>query len=156
MAKRPGALTPKQRLFVAEYPKDFNGTAAAVRAGCSEKSAKVTASRWLTKANVQDAIAKAMKRRNEKAEIDAKWVLYRLIRNSKRAEAANKFSAVNRALEIISRHTGGFSEKHEHTGSGGGPIQTQVLRVVRPAGAAPVNENGFLERHALNGSHSQD
>jgi phage terminase small subunit len=32
-------LTDKQRLFVAEYPKDLNATRAAIRAGYSKRSA---------------------------------------------------------------------------------------------------------------------
>lgn len=146
-----GKLTAKQAAFVAEYPKDFNGAAAAVRAGCSEKSAKVTASRWLTNDNVKNALANAIEKRNRKVEIDAQWVLKRLIRNHNRASASGKHSAAIRALEIISRHTGGFAEKHEHSGRGGGPIQTQIVRVLRPATSLPLNDNGFIERHSLNG-----
>lgn len=120
--RKANRLTAKQATFVAEYPKDLNATAAALRAGCSKKSARVTASKWLTKANIQQAIAEAMKRRAASAEIDAGWVLQRLIKNHNRAAAANKYSDVNRALELIGRHTGGFSEKHEHSGPKGGPI----------------------------------
>ena len=36
-------LTPKQKRFVAEYLKDFNGTQAAIRAGFSPKRAAETA-----------------------------------------------------------------------------------------------------------------
>ena len=36
-------LTPKQELFVHEYLKDQNGAQAAIRAGYSPKTAKVTA-----------------------------------------------------------------------------------------------------------------
>jgi phage terminase small subunit len=32
-------LTPKQRLFVAEYLRDFNATRAAITAGYSKKTA---------------------------------------------------------------------------------------------------------------------
>ena len=46
----------KQARFVREYAVDCNGAAAAVRAGYSPRSAKVTASRLLTKANVQRAL----------------------------------------------------------------------------------------------------
>ena len=48
--------TAKQARFVREYAVDCNGAAAAVRAGYSPRSAKVTASRLLTKANVQRAL----------------------------------------------------------------------------------------------------
>lgn len=47
------ALNSRQERFAQEYVKDFNSTQAAVRAGYAERSAKVTASRLLTNANVQ-------------------------------------------------------------------------------------------------------
>ena len=50
-------LTPKQLRFVEEYSLDHNGAAAAVRAGFAANSARVTASRLLTKANVKAAVA---------------------------------------------------------------------------------------------------
>jgi len=49
-------LKPKQQRFVEEYVIDWNGTQAAIRAGYSKTSAKVTASRLLTKANIKSAI----------------------------------------------------------------------------------------------------
>lgn len=54
-------LTPKERRFVWEYEKDWNGTRAAIRAGYSEKSAAVIASRLLKKVNVA-AYARARQR----------------------------------------------------------------------------------------------
>jgi hypothetical protein len=50
-------LTPKERRFVLEYVGDGNGAAAARAAGYAPGSAKVTASRLLTKANVQALVA---------------------------------------------------------------------------------------------------
>lgn len=47
----PQTLSAKQTRFVAEYLQDSNGAAAAVRAGYAPGSAKVTASRMLTKDN---------------------------------------------------------------------------------------------------------
>jgi phage terminase small subunit len=49
-------LTPKEQQFVAEYPIDLNGAAAAVRAGYAAKSAKVTASRLLKKPAIKAAL----------------------------------------------------------------------------------------------------
>jgi len=51
-------MSPKHQLFVDEYLKDRNATQAAIRAGYSPKSAKVTACRLLTKANVKAEIAR--------------------------------------------------------------------------------------------------
>lgn len=50
-------MTPKQQRFVEEYSLDHNGAGAAVRAGFAPNSARVTASRLLSKANVAEAVA---------------------------------------------------------------------------------------------------
>ncbi len=52
-----GRLTNKQRAFVAEYPKDWNGTQAAIRAGYAVRTANRTACVLLTKPDIQTAIA---------------------------------------------------------------------------------------------------
>ncbi len=49
-------LTNKQRVFIAEYLKDFNGTQAAIRAGYSKKTANEIASENLTKPSIKEAI----------------------------------------------------------------------------------------------------
>lgn len=50
-------LPARQAQFVEEYSISHNGAGAAVRAGYSRRSAKVTAARLLTKANVRTALA---------------------------------------------------------------------------------------------------
>ena len=50
-------LTPKQSAFVDEYLVCRNGAEAARRAGYGVLSARVTASRLLTKANIKDVLA---------------------------------------------------------------------------------------------------
>ncbi len=49
-------LSAKQRRFIEEYSLDHNGAGAAVRAGYSAQSARITASRLLTKANIKAAL----------------------------------------------------------------------------------------------------
>lgn len=71
-------LTPKQEAFCQEYIKDFNGTQAAIRAGYSENTAKVTASENLTKPDISTKIEELKKSRSERVQIDADWVLTRL------------------------------------------------------------------------------
>lgn len=53
--KKP--LSNRQFQFVEEYAVSRNGSRAAIRAGYSERSAKVTATRLLTKANIRAALA---------------------------------------------------------------------------------------------------
>jgi phage terminase small subunit len=69
---------PRRQLFAQEYVKDRNGTAAAIRAGYAPGSAKVTASRLLTDANVRQAIEALQVRAQEEARITAATVLKEL------------------------------------------------------------------------------
>lgn len=72
-------LTPKQQRFVEEYLIDLNATQAAIRAGYSEKTAKEIGSENLTKPNIAKAIEEAQNKRQEQTQIDAAYVLRRLV-----------------------------------------------------------------------------
>ncbi|MFG1383730.1 terminase small subunit [Xanthobacter versatilis] len=73
-------LTMKQRLFVAEYMRDLNATAAAIRAGYSRKTARQMGAENLSKPYISQAIAEAMERRAEAAGVEAVRVLQELAR----------------------------------------------------------------------------
>ena len=73
-------LTDKQRSFCREYLVDLNATQAAIRAGYTKNAAKVTASKLLTKANVQLEIKKLMDERNTRTNITADDVIRQLAR----------------------------------------------------------------------------
>jgi len=73
------SLTPKQQRFVEEYLIDLNATQAAIRAGYSEKTAKEIGSENLTKPNIAKAIEEAQNKRAEQTQIDATYVLRRLV-----------------------------------------------------------------------------
>lgn len=68
-------LSPKQKLFVDEFLIDFNGAAAARRAGYAPKNAKITATQNLTKPNVQAYLKKRMCDREKRTEITQDRVL---------------------------------------------------------------------------------
>lgn len=72
-------LTPKQQRFVEEYLIDLNATQAAIRAGYSEKTAAVIGAENLIKPNIQKAIEEAQNKRAEQTQIDAAYVLKRLV-----------------------------------------------------------------------------
>lgn len=69
------ALTPKQNQFVAEYTVDFNATAAAIRAGYSEKTAGQTAHKLLQFPQIQAAISEAITARERRTQITGDRVL---------------------------------------------------------------------------------
>ena len=62
-------LNPKQAAFVREYLVDRNGTQAAIRAGYSKKTANITASKLLTKANIKDAVDKGEEKHAERCAV---------------------------------------------------------------------------------------
>lgn len=77
-----GKLNAKNTLFVKEYLIDFNGTQAAIRAGYSKKTAYSIGSELLNKPVIQAGILEALEARMEKLDIDARWVLDRLIQEA--------------------------------------------------------------------------
>ncbi len=79
MRKKVGAdkLTTQQQRFVAEMamPEVKSQTEAAVNAGCPPKNARITACRWLTKANIRQAIEERKKRAISNAGVTPEEVL---------------------------------------------------------------------------------
>lgn len=71
-------LTLKQQRFVEEYLLDLNATAAAKRAGYSEKTAGQQGERLLRNAEIADAVAEAQAQRSQRTEVDADRVLREL------------------------------------------------------------------------------
>lgn len=112
-------LTPKQARFVEEYLLDLNAAAAARRAGYSEKNADSIAAQLLRKTKVFEAVQSAVAARSAKAEITAEYVLENLKRLSERCMSEEEFapSAAARALELLGKHLGLFSDRVELSGS---------------------------------------
>lgn len=73
-------LAPRQAKFVAEYLVDLNATAAAIRAGYSQRSAAERGYELLQNSRVRAAIDEAMRRRQERVEVRADDVLRELLR----------------------------------------------------------------------------
>lgn len=71
-------LTDKQKCFVSEYLVDLNATAAAKRAGYSEKTAYSMGQRLLKNVEIQAAIQKRQKKLQDKLEITQETVLQEL------------------------------------------------------------------------------
>jgi phage terminase small subunit len=72
-------LTPKQEMFCREYLVDLNATQAAIRAGYSDNTARKIGSENLTKPDVAQRIIDLKSQRNERLEINADYVLRRLV-----------------------------------------------------------------------------
>ena len=74
---KPG-LTPKQTRFVSEYLIDLNATQAAIRAGYSLQTARVTGPENLSKPAIKDAIAARTQFQLKKLDLTAERVKERI------------------------------------------------------------------------------
>jgi len=126
-------LTPRQRLFVMEYPVDWNATQAAIRAGYSVKSAADIGSENLQKPAIIEALTRHMAGREEKAGVDRAWVLARLVNTEAEAAQAIEDGKANkglgvatarahrlRALELIGKHVDVAAFRSQFGGDAGG------------------------------------
>jgi phage terminase small subunit len=128
-------LTAKQQRFVEEYLVDLNGSAAARRAGYSERTANRMASENLSKPDLAAAI---FERRAKLAEQTGRTVAAVMADIGRVRDDAMKpvtdpetgeqamlsHKDALKALELEGKHLGAFAERVEMTGKGGGPIQS--------------------------------
>ena len=134
------ALNEKQQRFVDEYLIDLNATQAAIRAGYSQKTAGSQAFDLLKKPEVQEALDKARKAREERTEVTQDWVVHEMVEQYKAAnqripkvsfggeqvtdESGNPVfipvdqNAATKALDMLAKHTGAYEKdnKREHSG----------------------------------------
>lgn len=75
MQKGVVAMNARQKRFCDEYLIDCNATQAAIRAGYSPKTAKVTGAKMLTNANLKAYIDEQLKRIHNEKTADAQEVL---------------------------------------------------------------------------------
>ena len=104
---KAGHLNLRQAAFVTEYLKDFNGKQAAIRAGYTQRSAEVTASKLLRNSKVSEAISRKMEKAAEKCEVDMIYVLQQAIKLHERCMAEGDGfvpTTAAKALEIIGKH----------------------------------------------------
>tara|TARA_R110002110_G_scaffold415835_1_gene657216 strand:+ start:31046 stop:31588 length:543 start_codon:yes stop_codon:yes gene_type:complete len=93
-------LTPKQERFCLEYLIDLNATQAAIRAGYSKTTAKEVGYENLTKPHIQARISEAREKRAERTQIDADYVLQRLVEID-RMDFADIFSDDGASLKPV-------------------------------------------------------
>jgi len=129
----PAKLTPKQKKFIDEYLIDLNATQAAIRAGYSQKTAFSIGVENLSKPLIQEELQKAMKRQQERTQITADMVLKEL-KKIALDDAADyqdsrlKYTNKIKALELLGKHLGMFSEKQAVELPEGGVILIPAVR----------------------------
>ena len=84
---RSNKLTPKQKIFVAEYPVDQNAAQAAMRAGYSKKTARQIGFQNLNKPQIVKAIQESMSQRAERTETTGESVFQGIWGVIRRSEA---------------------------------------------------------------------
>lgn len=132
-------LTDKQQRFVDEYLIDLNATQAAIRAGYSEKTAKSIGQENLTKPDIAKAIEEAKKQVSKRTELTVDMVVNGLLKEAQDYAEGSTQSARVSAWAHLGKHLGMFTEKVQHSGPDGGPVQvatkaTLTIKVVKPDG----------------------
>jgi phage terminase small subunit len=113
------ALSLKQERFVVEYLVDLNATAAAIRAGYSERTAAQKGYGLLQMPEVQEAITSENGDRQKRTKVTADQVVSELasIAFAKADEYYRDFglelkvSDKTKALELLGKHFGTFTDK---------------------------------------------
>lgn len=108
-------LTPRQERFVAEYLVDLNATAAARRAGYKDPN---IGRQLIAKNNVSEAIRAEKAARSQRTELTQDYVLAKLkaiaeLEASDAQDSHLKFSSKLKALELLGKHLGAFTERVE-------------------------------------------
>lgn len=83
-------LNLKQQQFVLEYPKDFNATQAAIRAGYSKKTAGSKGHELLKIVEIQEAISEQVEDLQERTKADAEYLLT-ILKEDVEADIADLF-----------------------------------------------------------------
>lgn len=109
-------LTEKQKRFIDEYLIDLNATAAAVRAGYSKKNAGKIGPRLVGESRITQALADRLHARMKRTEITQDFVLENLkeiVERSMQHDGADDYDprAAAKALELLGRHLGMFTDK---------------------------------------------
>ena len=121
-------MTERQKRFIAEYIKDFNGAAAARRAGYSEKGAKQAACALLKdpeiRAEVDTVVRVLAGVAPEEVLRERREVAFSQASDENGAQV--KLSSKLRALELLGKHLGMFE--------GGGGRKEEAVRIVEVDG----------------------
>ena len=157
-----GNLTLKQERFCQEYIIDGNATRAALAAKYSENSAASIGSENLQKPEIIARIRELEADRMARTRITQDWVVKKLAQNVERAMQAEPVfdaegkptgeylyqgQAANKALELLGKTHGMFTDRQEISGPGGGPIEA-VMAMTPEERKARIDE---LERKRRSG-----
>lgn len=130
---------PRAKLFVLEYLKDLNASAAAIRAGYSAGRGRQAGYELLSRPWIVKEVQKHMDKRAKRVEIDAEYVLETIRETIEACKAKPIYSrgeivyiedelgqkvpltemdaaAVLKGCELLGKHLKLFTDKVEHSG----------------------------------------
>lgn len=124
----PALKDPKHEKFAQEYVVDFNGAQAAIRAGYAKRSARVTASRMLSKANIMSRVKELTAREVAKVEMNPDRIVKELsilgtVDISQAFDEEGNLRPIHDIPESVRRAIAGF-EVVEEIGPDGHPTGT--------------------------------
>lgn len=119
-------LSVRQRRFAEEYCLDYNGKAAAIRAGYSLNHVDQQAHTLLKHKGISAYIDHLTRSKEVKVvSVNPDYVIQQVIAivNKEGASDGNRL----RGLELLARHLGMFIERTEITGKDGGPLAIEKV-----------------------------
>lgn len=135
-------LTPVERDVVEAYlnpdSPGYMSKSEAYRQVTGTKAKPDTVQQYAYKLFKRDVVLEYLERRRaeqrERVDINTEWALGKLVEivnwgtSYDLAGRMRDAKAANTALGLIAKHVGGFNDKLEVTGEGGGPVQFAVVR----------------------------
>jgi phage terminase small subunit len=124
-------VTEQRKAFCDEYLRCFNATAAAIKAGYSEKTARIQASQILAEDEISLYIEDRLREVSKEAEIDSIWITKRfknisdrcmtvipvLIHNGEKWVESGEYkfdsAGANKATEMLGKIFGVFEKDNE-------------------------------------------
>jgi len=123
------ALTERQRLFCYEYIKDLNASKAATRAGYETAYPEKIGNQLKQHPGVRAALLYLQKDRLDKMNLDASFVVDKIIKSIGRSEAKGNEATVLKGLEMLGKHIGMFIDRQEISGPGGEAIHVKEEQI---------------------------
>ena len=119
------SMSALQARFVEEYLVDLCAAEAARRAGYSKRTARQKGYELMHMSKIQESVTAAKQARSERTKVDQDWIVERLVQNVERSmkvvpvtdregkptgEHVYQGSVANKALELLGRHQGMFTD----------------------------------------------
>ena len=140
--------TDKEQIFVNDLAAHGVKRQAAIAAGFDAKNASNAAFRMLKRERVSNALAQRRAELDGQTDTGPEPIRRELWLNYQRAVAAGNVAAANRALELLGKANGMFTDTLELTGKDGAPLASpEVTDAELARRMAVVLRNG--EREAL-------